>query len=45
MKIYEFHGSIRVEADTYEQAEDILYAALSDHDLHINDAEEIEQDE
>lgn len=41
MTTYEFHGSIRIEADTIEQAEDILYSALKDHDLHINDAEEL----
>lgn len=41
MNTYEFHGSIRVDADTMEQAEEILYAALSGHDLHINDAEEV----
>lgn len=41
MKTYEFHGSIRIESDTMEQAEEILYAALKEHDVHINDAEEV----
>ena len=42
MTTYEFHGSIRIEAESIEQAEDIIYNALSGHDLHINDVEEID---
>jgi hypothetical protein len=41
MTTYEFHGSIRIEADSYEQAENILYGALDEHDVHINDVEEL----
>jgi hypothetical protein len=41
MNTYEFHGSIRIDANTMEEAEDILSNALSGYDLHINDAEEV----
>jgi|LauGreDrversion4_1035100.scaffolds.fasta_scaffold244716_4 hypothetical protein len=42
MTTYEFHGSIRIEAGSYEIAENFLYEALKDYDLHINDVEEID---
>ena len=39
MNTYEFHGSIRIEAETDMKAWDILEQALKGHDLHINDVE------
>jgi len=41
MNTYEFHGSIRIEANTPAEAENILYKVLSGYDLHINDMEKI----
>lgn len=41
MNTYEFHGSVRIEANTEQEAEEIIYKALKGHDLHINDVEEL----
>jgi len=41
MNTYELHGSVRIEADSEDEAVDILHLMLKDYDIHINDVEEI----
>ena len=41
MNTYEFHGSIRIEADSEDEAVDIFHLILKDFDTHINDVEEL----
>lgn len=40
MTIYEFHGSIRIEADSEDKALDIL-ESIQGCEIHINDMEEV----
>ena len=41
MNTYEFHGSIRIKANSEEEATDIFYSVLQEYDTHINDVEVI----
>lgn len=41
MNTYEIHGSIRIEADSEQEAVDIFNLMLKDYDTHINDVEEL----
>lgn len=41
MTTYEFHGSVRIEANSENEAVDLFYEALLGYDTHINDIEEI----
>ena len=41
MNTYEFHGSIRIEANSEQEANNIFYSVLQDYETHINDVEVI----
>ena len=41
MTTYEFHGSIRIEANSEQEAVNLFNEALLGYDTHINDVEVI----